>query len=393
MMAQRRDDLESHLGEWGLRRFTSDEAYFQWQREVLSPDDIAALHAHVEKKRQGRPEDEAAFYDVSAAACILPVLYSQRYDYYAAIGPLVAARLADAATILDFGCGPGILTTYYARRYPHASVIGLDRSRASLAAAQRHAKACHLDNVRFEYADLDVSAYTGSYDCIVATHALFQSEQEPGLPSRSWRTFARFQDAAGQSAFERRTGVGPRLDRLVAVLNPAGRMLVFEKTRQLARRIPFQRALAARGLHLGEQPQPVRYSLVEEVSDDGPFFVLRRGQGRDVAWNEQPEPDEGLPFDPADVQSKPSAPDVPLYENHWPSAQRAWEQLAGKTVIREDTAEESDGRQLHVELGTANGLRYLYCANTFDQRQLVLVEPARAGMLHTYYQEIIQGSA
>jgi hypothetical protein len=121
--------------------------------------------------------------------------------------------------------------------------------------------------------------------------------------------------------------------------------------------------------------------------------VLRRGQGRDVAWNEQPEPDEGLPFDPADVQSKPSAPDVPLYENHWPSAQRAWEQLAGKTVIREDTAEESDGRQLHVELGTANGLRYLYCANTFDQRQLVLVEPARAGMLHTYYQEIIQGSA
>ena len=51
-------------------------------------------------------------------------------------------------------------------------------------------------------------------------------------------------------------------------------MMVFEKTRQLARRIPLQRALAARQLSLVEPPQLVRYSLVEEVSDDGPFFVL-----------------------------------------------------------------------------------------------------------------------
>ena len=104
-------------------------------------------------------------------------------------------------------------------------------------------------------------------------------------------------------------------------------------------------------------------------------------------------PDEGRPFGRTPVRSATSAPDSPLYENHWPSAQGVWEQLNDKTVIRQDTGEESGGRQLHVELGTAEGLRYLYCANTFDQRQLVLVEPARAGMLHTYYQEIIQGSA
>jgi len=170
-------------------------------------------------------------------------------------------------------------------------------------------------------------------------------------------------------------------------------MMVFEKTRQLGRRIPLQRAFAARGLQLFEQPQLVRYALVEEVSDDGPFFVLRRGKGNDIAWNEEPEPDEGRAFGRTPVRSATSAPDSPLYENHWPSAQGVWEQLNDKTVIRQDTGEESGGRQLHVELGTAEGLRYLYCANTFDQRQLVLVEPARAGMLHTYYQEIIQGSA
>lgn len=386
------DDLRAHLNDWGLRRFTSDEAYFQWQRHALSADDLAALHHHVERKRQGTPENDTAFYDLSAAPRILPVLYSQRYDYYLVIGSLVAGRLTETGAILDFGCGPGILTTYYAKRRPHARVTGLDRSPVSVVEARRKADAFHLRNINFERVDLDKEPCGGAYDCIVATHALVQSEQEPGVPSRSWRTFERAQDAAGQAAFERRTGLGLRLDHLVDALAPAGRMIVFEKTRQLARRIPLQRALAARGLHLLEQPQPVRYSLVEEIADDGPFFVLQRGAAQAIAWNEQPESDEGLPFDHARVRSEAQAADDPLYENHWPSAQHVWEQLRDKQVIKEDTAEESDGRQLHVELGTTEGLRYLYCANTFDQRQLVIVEATRAEMLHTYYQEIIQGS-
>jgi len=36
-------------------------------------------------------------------------------------------------------------------------------------------------------------------------------------------------------------------------------------------------------------------------------------------------------------------------------------------------------------------MQYLYCANTFDQRQLVIVESARAAMLEDYYREIIGG--
>jgi SAM-dependent methyltransferase len=387
------DDLDAHLDEWGLQRFTSDEAYFQWQRHVLSSSDIAALHAQVDKKRGGTSEDETAFYDLSAGPHILPVLYSQRYEYYRIIGRLVADRLAETLTILDFGCGPGILTTYYARRYPQARVIGLDRSAVCVAEAQRKAEALHLRNVRFECVDLDSHSLRGTYDGIVATHALVQSEQDPGLPSQRWNTFEREQDATAQSAFERRTGLGSRLDRLLAAMAPGGRVIIFEKTRQLARRIPLQRALAARGLRLLEQPQLIRYALVEEIADDGPFFVVQRGAAHAIAWNEQPEPDEGLPFDRARAQSAVRAADIPLYENHWPSAQQAWEQLRDKTVIREDTSEESDGCQLHVELGTTDGLRYLYCANTFDQRQLVIVDSARAEMLHTYYQEIIQGSA
>jgi hypothetical protein len=69
----------------------------------------------------------------------------------------------------------------------------------------------------------------------------------------------------------------------------------------------------------------------------------------------------------------------------------AWEQLKNRGVTQETTRQQSDGQQFHVELGTAEGMRYLYCANTFDQRQLVIVESARVAMLEDYYREIIEG--
>ncbi|HET9845216.1 MAG TPA: methyltransferase domain-containing protein [Nitrospira sp.] len=385
--------LSDHLAQWGLRRFSTDEAYARWQRQELSPDELSALHQHVERKRHGSSADETAFYDLTAAPRVLPVLYSQRYEYYVAIATVVDAHLGEARTILDFGCGPGILTTFYARRFPHAEVTGVDRSATCIAQANRKADELGLKNVRFVCADLVEGPAIAQYERVVATHALVQSEQDPGLPSFSWRTFERALDVQAQAAFEDRTGLGCRLDRLAAAMVPAGRLVVFEKTRQLSRRIPLQRAFAARGLKPFEQPRPIRYSLVEEVSDDGPLFVLARSEESAGAWNEDPEPDEGLPFDRVGLTSRSSSPEEPLYENHWPSAQQAWEQLDDKKVIKEATAEESGGRQLHVELGTAEGFRYLYCANTFDRRQLVIVEPAQAAMLHTYYQEIIQGSA
>ena len=380
--------LRSHLVWWGLRQFTSDEAYFLWQRETLSPEDLTALHRQVEQKRCGSSADEVAFYDATAHPPILPVLYSQRYDYYLAIGPRVADRIGAARSILDVGCGVGILTTFYARQYPDKTFLGIDRSPASIARAQEQAKALGLSNVRFDCLDLDQTAPIRSYDLILATHALVQAEQDPGIPSRSWNTFERASDSQQQTDFELRTGVGARLDRVSALLSAQGRMMLFEKTRHLARRVPLQRALAARGLDLLEQPELIRYSLVEEIADDGPFYLLGRGESHQHHWDESPEPDEGRPFDRTKLSAGSIDPDAPLYENHWPSAQRVWEQLHDKHLLKETTRQEPDGRQLHVELGQAEEGVYLYCANTLDQRQLVLVEPARRVMLESYYQEI-----
>lgn len=382
--------LREHLARWGLRRFDSDEAYFQWQRQTLSSAELADLHRAIELKRRGPVAEDVAFYDATAASNVLPVLQSQRYDYYQAVGFRVAGRLGPAEAVLDVGCGPGILTTFYASLCPDKVFVGVDRSARSIERAQKQAQALGLTNVRFDCLDVAEQPLLGRYDLIVATHALVQSEHDSGIPSRDWTTFERARDPEQQSRFESRTGLGLRLDRLVRALSPSGRMIVFEKTRQLARRVPLQRAFAARGLRPAEEPEPVRYRLVEEVADDGPLYVLTNGQGSGIGWDESPEPDEGPPFDSETLRQRPSDPETPLYENHWPSAQRAWESLRGKQVLKDTTRREPDGRQLHVELGQAEGLAYLYCSNTFDQRQVVLFPIPKRGMLDAHYAEIIR---
>jgi SAM-dependent methyltransferase len=406
----------------------------------------------------------------------------------------VAERIVDARTVLDFGCGPGILTTFYARRFPDRTFVGVDRSASSVAAARDRASALRLGNVRFECLDVEQNPVAGSYDLIVATHSLVQAELDPGLPSLNWRAFERARDGALQSEFERRTGLAARLDALCSALASGGRLIAFEKTRPLARRVPFQRALSARGFRLLEPPRPIRYLLVEEVAEDGPSYVLgwppggpgagAPGAGPD--WDEGPErvedeavfhargaaaqevwarlPDRAITrqvqwTDPelGPVQAEwgrsgpalaylyltigeksrgilvgsestgaelgaavalaietcrqgsgrlaacleetwpsPIAEDdashTPLYENHTAAAQTVWESLPGRCILQESTVEEPGSRQSHLELGETPGLVYLYWADTFDHRQLVVMDRARARLLEEYYGELLEGS-
>lgn len=386
-----RASLHEHLTWWGLRHIESDAAYFAWQREVFTPQELDTLHRSIEAKRVAAdgPAAEIAFYDLTARPESVPALYSQRYEYYLEVGSRIAGWLEGADTILDVGCGIGLLTTFYAKQCPGAMVVGLDRSPASIALARQRAQDLRLTNLRFDCVDLDQQHPAGRFDVIVATHVLLQAEQDPGIPSSDWQGFGRAADARTQQLFEQRTGMGPRLDRLCGALASQGRLLMFEKARQLARRIPLQRALAARGLGLLAPPEPIRYRSIEEVADDGPLYVIGSSSSSEVLpWDESPEADGLPPFRAEQLRSMRVDPDQPLYENHAPSAQQAWLDLPAKQVVDQITRTEADGGQLHVEWGRAGEFVYLYCANTFDQRQLVVIEQARAAMVETYYQEI-----
>jgi trans-aconitate 2-methyltransferase len=64
----------------------------------------------------------------------------------------LTARVAAQApaSVVDLGCGPGQLTAGLSRRWPSATIVGVDSSAAMIEAAGEHAG----DQVRFERADI-----------------------------------------------------------------------------------------------------------------------------------------------------------------------------------------------------------------------------------------------
>ena len=75
----------------------------------------------------------------------------------------------DPATVVDLGCGPGNLTADLGRRWPGATVHGVDNSPAMIEAARREEKPPRLT---FEEADLREWAPAGPVDVITSNAVL-----------------------------------------------------------------------------------------------------------------------------------------------------------------------------------------------------------------------------
>ncbi len=479
--------IQEHLARWELRSFSTETAYYEWQRQVIAPAQLQRL-ADLAQRRQGDDgaKWDVAFYDLAATPDILPVVYSQRFEYFEQVGLALVQQLhllSSTASVLDVGCGVGILTTWYASMFPDVQFRGVDRSPQSIVAAERHAAIQNLSNVEFSCCTFPSDIVSGQYDVIIATQALFQSEVDPGLPSQSWKTFERAQDATTQLTVEKRTGLGSRLESLLPSLSPSGTLLLFEKTSHLGRRVLFQRGLMRHGFSLVQPPRYLHYANLGEVEREGPLYIVSREHPSGTDWDESPHTtalqglyrcagdsasfvysrleaidhdefwtqyiqgqsmtgaiirnlggitlgcvkegslirgiivgganDEAAIRDVLEILKDPTFTQesfeqwcahlwpanvvsdslelVPLYENHSPAAQHVWADLVGRQVIQSETSEEEDGRARHIELGEClGGLVYMYWANTYDQRQLVIMDAARKFALLDYYNESVK---
>jgi len=473
-------ELTKHLKSWGLRRCEDETSYYQWQKDVLAEQEIAELNRlGLTRSGGNHPDLDINFYDLAAREKILPVLYGQRYDYYLEIGCAITDRIEPAQRVLDFGCGVGILTTFYAWCFPNITFVGIDRSPGSIARACDEAAKRGLSNVQFETRHIPTDDLSDFFDLIISTQTLFQAEGDPGLPSLSWKTMERAGDRALQVKAEIRTGLKGRLDSLSSMVSPGGRMLLCEKAWHLGRRILLQRALASRRYRLIGEPVFFRYRAIDEVVQDGPLFEVSQEPKPNVRpWHEEATLEAGeslyvyqgdtveelvanlteaeiiqtLPlggstqafstvtfcrwrgclaygfvksqsgfrgmiigslededlirqhflgaekwseekisqvlarlWPQSEGQGKESG--LPAYESHTAVAQNIWASLPDRHLNDQGTFREQDGREMHIEWGTSGPLTFLYWANTYDQRQLVLMTPYRAKMLQDYYQE------
>ena len=75
-------------------------------------------------------------------------------------------RIADAASVLDLGCGPGEITCELARRLPAARFVGVDHSEQAIRAARANAARLALTNITFEVADVEGYTPAASVDLV-----------------------------------------------------------------------------------------------------------------------------------------------------------------------------------------------------------------------------------
>ena len=102
---------------------------------------------------------------------------------------LLARVAADGPrAVVDLGCGAGNVTRLLARRWPGASVVGVDNSEPMLSKAR--AAASGLAHVRFEASDLATWSPTGAVDVVYSNAALHWLSDHASLFPRLARTVA-----------------------------------------------------------------------------------------------------------------------------------------------------------------------------------------------------------
>ncbi len=80
------------------------------------------------------------------------------------------AVLPCTASVLEIGCNEGLVSCHLARKFPLATIHGIDLNPAAIAAAQQYAMQACLSNVQFEIGD--ALQATGSWDAVIAIRVL-----------------------------------------------------------------------------------------------------------------------------------------------------------------------------------------------------------------------------
>lgn len=140
--------VERYFSSIGMKKPRSSKTF--WARiEKRFGEQGQAFSTIIDRRESGADVDP---YAIKNSSLEMSIEISSQYDsprIKSYLKWFVAESITNLSTIVDLGCENGIITCAYANLFPNARVIGIDRSRESLAIARELAAKLQLTNIEF----------------------------------------------------------------------------------------------------------------------------------------------------------------------------------------------------------------------------------------------------
>lgn len=255
--------IQDYLSEIDLKGYDSLHAFWRELDSKYPRAEVKLLEHAYARLEEG---DEESFYHAIYQNYDTAFSFAGlRIPLYKSVSDWVVKSLDDYVprTILDAGCGNGILTCYLARLYPEAKVLGVDINEFAVKHAQTLAEKLNLTNVQFQLGDTGkdefrVDTKTGSFDLILSVASMGpQQEFDFSISADDSSLAAWFSEKGLKCA-------SPQLENLGTQLSKNGWFLTFEKLNNAKSQLSWMGALKNASLFPDvEKSQWLSYECIE----------------------------------------------------------------------------------------------------------------------------------
>jgi SAM-dependent methyltransferase len=175
------DCVGEFLAEAGLRNRLSVKEYWA-DIDRRFPEYYTAMSRAQEKYDKGNVDPYYVAKNSSLAFSLATTSqdWGDRIEKY--LSWFAEADLPAPQRIFDVGCHNGITTCFYARHFPDAEVVGIDRCAKAIECARELAAQLELSNVQFHHADVaDLPAHLTErpYDLVISTFVAGNISEPP----------------------------------------------------------------------------------------------------------------------------------------------------------------------------------------------------------------------
>jgi SAM-dependent methyltransferase len=252
------------------------------------------------------------------------------------------------SSVLDIGCGNGIITCFYALKFPDASVVGIDRSPAAVACARELAQKLAISNISFA-------------ECDIATNSSMLEKYTLVVSTLCFKESATLTDAPSFSLFVMKGACPVASEVIPTLLSVDGTLITMERWGSLPQLAWWVRLLNEAGFS-AEWQRSTLLSVTTDVSETLPVVVFNNKQPVHIATEQ-----EVLSFRASSQLIKSQ----PIYEDL--AAEAFFRALGPKQLIRGVEASYLNGSGTErFELWKADALLLSYMYSNRGYRRLAI---------------------